>query len=90
MENNTNTGTVYSNPNMTADQMAIFEKECIWNDGWYSGRRNGYTTGVRNGFAAGVIVAGCIFVASGLAAFVYKTWKTNEQNKRENESNAEN
>ena len=67
---------VTSNPVMTEEQMSIFEKECLWNDGWWNGRKNGYRQGTRSGLLTGLIVGGILSAAVIVATWMYKNDKT--------------
>ncbi len=75
MENNTSTRMVYSDPYMTSEQMVLFEKECLWNDGWWNGRKNGYRQGTRSGLLTGLIVGGILSATVIVATWMYKNNK---------------
>ena len=87
---------MYSDPYMTPEQMETFQKECIWNDGWWSGRNKGAKQGFRSGYLTGLLIGGVVTATAIIATWMYKNNKTyriditDVSGKKEDSENAEN
>lgn len=76
-----NVGQIIMNPDMTPEQMEIFQREALWNDGWFQGEKYG-TQQAQNTATTKGIVAGLLVGVAATAAGIFLWNKTKNENKK--------